>query len=92
MAQDVQKLKVEIIAAIETLSPESLKLLSEFVDFLRFKRVQSSEEQSPQIPPSPESDNAWALLESLTGTIQAPHDWAAEHDHYLYETPKHSAE
>jgi hypothetical protein len=32
--------------------------------------------------------NAWDVLESLTGTIEAPSDWASEHDHYLYGTPK----
>ena len=89
MAHDVQKLKLEIITAIESLSPESLKLLSEFVDFLRFKRFQSPKEQTPS---APESDNAWTLLETLSGTVQAPQDWAAEHDHYLYGTPKHSVE
>ena len=25
-------------------------------------------------------------LETLIGTVQAPSDWAAEHDHYLYGT------
>jgi len=34
--------------------------------------------------------NAWDVLESLTGTVEAPADWSAEHDHYLYGTPKHS--
>jgi hypothetical protein len=32
--------------------------------------------------------DAFAVLESLTGSIEAPADWAAEHDHYLYGTPK----
>lgn len=35
-----------------------------------------------------ESGNAWNVLESLTGTIEAPADCSAEHDHYLYGTPK----
>ena len=35
------------------------------------------------------SGNAWDVLESLTGTVEAPADWSAEHDHYLYGTPKH---
>ncbi len=34
------------------------------------------------------STNAWDVLESLTGTIDAPTDWSSEHDHYLYGTPK----
>ena len=32
--------------------------------------------------------NVWDLLENLTGTVEAPEDWSAEHDHYLYGTPK----
>lgn len=32
--------------------------------------------------------NAWDVLEAMTGAIDAPEDWAAEHDHYLYGTPK----
>jgi hypothetical protein len=35
------------------------------------------------------SGNAWDVLESMTGTVEAPADWSAEHDHYLYGTPKH---
>ena len=38
-----------------------------------------------------ESGNAWDVLESLTGTIEAPTDWSAEHDRYLYGTPKHQS-
>jgi hypothetical protein len=33
--------------------------------------------------------NAWDVLESLTGTIEAPTDWSSEHDRYLYGSPKH---
>ncbi|WP_448574435.1 hypothetical protein [Trichothermofontia sp.] len=33
--------------------------------------------------------DAWDVLESLTGTLEAPSDWSAEHDHYLYGTPKY---
>jgi hypothetical protein len=36
-----------------------------------------------------ESGNAWDVLESLTGTVEAPADWSAEHDHSLYGTPKY---
>jgi len=32
--------------------------------------------------------DAWETLEQLAGTVQGPDDWAAEHDHYLYGTPK----
>jgi hypothetical protein len=33
--------------------------------------------------------NAWDVLESLTGTIEAPTDWSSEHNHYFYGSPKH---
>jgi hypothetical protein len=39
---------------------------------------------------SHESGNVWDVLESLTGTIEAPADWSKEHDHYLYGAPKQS--
>lgn len=35
------------------------------------------------------SSNAWDVLESLTGAVEAPADWSSEHDHYLYDTPKY---
>lgn len=31
---------------------------------------------------------AWDVLDSLAGSVDAPPDWAEEHDHYLYGTPK----
>ena len=33
--------------------------------------------------PAAEGQSAWDTLEQLTGTIEGPEDWAAEHDHYL---------
>lgn len=35
-----------------------------------------------------EGQDAWDVLEQLAGTVEAPADWAAEHDHYLYGSPK----
>jgi len=32
--------------------------------------------------------DAWDALASATGSVQAPSDWAEQHDHYLYGTPK----
>ncbi|MBO3458727.1 hypothetical protein G7B40_016215 [Aetokthonos hydrillicola Thurmond2011] len=32
--------------------------------------------------------DAWDLLETMVGTVEAPRDWSSEHDHYLYGTPK----
>ncbi len=39
--------------------------------------------------PSPtKARDAWDELEALTGSLEAPQDWAQEHDHYLYGAPK----
>ncbi len=35
-----------------------------------------------------ESQSAWDVLEKLVGSVDAPEDWAVEHDHYLYGTSK----
>ncbi|QLE43989.1 hypothetical protein FD723_28505 [Nostoc sp. C052] len=36
--------------------------------------------------------DVWDVLEDLTGTVEAPEDWASQHDHYLYGTPKRHPE
>ena len=38
--------------------------------------------------PSDSVGDAWDALERLASTIDAPSDWSAEHNHYLYGTPK----
>jgi len=38
--------------------------------------------------PLARKESVWDILESLAGTIEAPADWAAEHDNYLYGTPR----
>lgn len=42
---------------------------------------------SKKTAPSPE---IWSKLRSLAGSVTGPEDLAAEHDHYLYGTPKKS--
>jgi hypothetical protein len=45
------------------------------------------------IEPDVALQDAWDVLDRLTGTVDAPSDWSIEHDHYLYGTPKqHTAE
>ena len=92
MTQDIKSLKTEIVSALEVLSPESLKLLAEFAQFLRLKGNATPQNAKIDTSSSPAADGAWTLLESLTGTIQAPPDWSSEHDHYLYGTPKRQSE
>lgn len=36
--------------------------------------------------------DAWDLLDEQAGSIEAPEDWASEHDHYLYGTAKRGDE
>ncbi len=33
-------------------------------------------------------ESAWDVLDRMIGSVKAPPDWSAEHDHYLYGTPK----
>jgi hypothetical protein len=40
----------------------------------------------PRLPE--QNADAWAILESMNGAVEAPADWSAELDHYLYGTPK----
>ena len=48
----------------------------------RFKENPGAEAQDTK------EENAWDVLEKFVGTVEAPSDWSAEHDHYLYGTPK----
>lgn len=40
---------------------------------------------SPRHEPT---ESGLAFLENLIGAVEAPADWAAEHDHYLYGSPR----
>jgi hypothetical protein len=33
-------------------------------------------------------EDAWSVLQDLAGTYEGPADWSAEHDHYIYGSPK----
>jgi hypothetical protein len=46
-------------------------------------RAESSVEEQPAL-----KGDALAVLEKQIGMAEAPSDLAAEHDHYLYGTPK----
>lgn len=35
-----------------------------------------------------EAGDAWDVLSDEAGSVEGPEDWAAEHDHYLYGTPR----
>lgn len=65
----------QIMEQVNDLPDDLQQQVLSFVVTLRQEHLQSS-------------GNAWAILESLTGTVEAPADWSTEHDHYLYGTPK----
>lgn len=50
-----------------------------------------SPDADPTAVKSPREGDALDLLEKLIGTVEGPADLAAEHDHYLYGTPKRAA-
>jgi len=58
------------------------------------RQAESSEPRSGPtgtIENVPGGADALSVLEALAGTIEAPADWSAEHDHYLYGAPKRGA-
>ncbi len=60
-------------------TPIELKLNQRYVVTIQ---SESADESSENV--------GWDAISSLVGSIDAPADWAAEHDHYLYGTPKRS--
>ncbi len=65
----------KVIEEMDDLPDELQQQVLKFVVTLRQQHIQTA-------------GNAWDVLESLTGTVEAPADWSAEHDHYLYGTAK----
>lgn len=63
----------------ETLRP------SGSLDLERNRRYLITVEEAPE---TPDTGDAWSELEALTGTVDGPRDWAREHDHYLYGSPR----
>jgi hypothetical protein len=63
----------KVVEEMNDLPDDLQQQVSKFVVTLRQQHLQIS-------------DNTWDVLESLTGTIEAPADWSAEHDHDLYGT------
>ena len=56
------------------------------------KPVENPAMVTPEAPSFPATTkrgvDAFAVLRELTGSIEAPSDFAAEHDHYIYGTSK----
>ncbi|MDP9375230.1 MAG: hypothetical protein M3Q65_22820 [Chloroflexota bacterium] len=43
---------------------------------------------TPVVPEDTDAGDAWDVLDALSASVEAPADWASQHDHYLYGTPK----
>jgi len=83
MIQNVQRLKAEIIAALDFLPLESLKVLAEFVGFLREKANLSPRmENAQQKPPNQLEDPI--LLLGTQPVVEDVTDASVHHDVYLY--------
>jgi 3-methyladenine DNA glycosylase AlkD len=93
----LEQLKQEI----EQTPPEYLSNLLQIVRLFRESVTlkpaeailsQEWQEATPEQTQLVTEENAWDVLEAMTGTIEAPSDWSSEHDYYLYSTPKHQPE
>jgi hypothetical protein len=83
MSQNVQHLKAEIIAALDFLPVESLKLLAEFVTFLRTKaHYLSSTSNTQQESPDQAEDSILKL--GTQPIVEDITDASIHHDAYLY--------
>jgi hypothetical protein len=81
--------KERAIQAIEALPEDTT--LGEIVEKLRNLEANASG-QSPAVPEQPlPGGGVWDLLEQAAGSVEMPPDWAVEHDHHLYGTPKRSS-
>ena len=67
-----------------TYDGESLRP-SSALDLVRDRRYVITVEEAPE---TRDTGDAWSELASLVGTVDGPPDWAREHDHYLYGSPK----
>jgi hypothetical protein len=66
---------------------ERLRLANWLIDSATESERGETASDSPRVVQD-EDGSAWAVLKSMTGTLQGPVDWSQELDHYLYGTPK----
>lgn len=68
-----------IIKVVDTMADFPDELQQKVLTFV----VTLQQQQQPK-------GDAWDVLDSMIGSVEAPSDWSTEHDHYLYGTPKNS--
>ena len=67
---------------------ERLRLANWLIDSATNSKRGRSGSDLPRTIPDEDGSRAWAVLRSMTGTLEGPADWSQELDHYLYGTPK----
>ena len=67
---------------------ERLRLANWLIDSATNSQRGGSGSDSPRTVADDDGSRAWAVLRSMTGTLEGPADWSQELDHYLYGTPK----
>ncbi len=67
---------------------ERLRLANWLIDSAANSKRGGSGSDSSSTVPEKDGSRAWAVLRSMTGTLEGPADWSQELDHYLYGTPK----
>jgi len=80
--------KQRAIQRIERLPADAT--LDQIVDMLQHMDPEAATESAGQPSPALPEGGVWDLLKEVAGTVEMPADWASEHDHYLYGTPKRS--
>ena len=58
------------------------------VDFPRNRPLVLHVEVPVETSTPPAQQGLWQMMKQNVGAVDAPEDWAVEHDHYLYGTPK----
>lgn len=80
----------EVEVAIQKLSAIEVRQLAEWLQtYLNTEgNTEQEEETEHKVTFVQNQQNAWDVLESIMGTVEAPPDWSINHDHYLYGTAK----
>jgi hypothetical protein len=82
-------IKERVLQVIERLPSDAT--LDQIVDTLQHMGADATAESSVEPEAALPESSVWDLLERAAGTVEMPADWASEHDHYLYGTPKRTS-
>ena len=74
-------------SAIQYVADQQGHTTSVLIPIEVWREIQKKLATNDQLPRT----TAWDVLDGLAGSVAAPPDWAEEHDHYLYGTPKREA-